>query len=106
MVGLILHASETKRIIYCAWDKRIEDNTIQDASNDSHNSIISCLQQCCDSLPCKPPTAVGCTDVPQVPSELCLASTHVATCILPRHKPGGTYAVRRQPQALMSQPIV
>lgn len=31
MVGLILHACETNRIIYCAWDKTREDKAVQDA---------------------------------------------------------------------------
>lgn len=82
MMGLILHASEITRMIYCAWDKRIEDKTIQDASRGSHNSIISHLQQWHNSLPCEPPTAVGCTDVPLVPPSCALPILAWLTCHL------------------------
>lgn len=72
-----MHLKQTG-LFYCAWDKRIEEKTIQDASKSSRNSIISHLQQWPNSLPCESPTMVGCTDVPLVPFKLCFASTHMA----------------------------
>lgn len=45
MLGLILHASKMKRIIYCSWDRRTKDKTLQADLKASCKSVTYHLQK-------------------------------------------------------------